>query len=74
MQSKTVEAITALLNAWADKPDTKELYDELYDLADCAIEEDVINWYINGGYTVPNAEAPEAPVVPVAWLGDDFDI
>lgn len=65
MQTKTVETIAALLNAWADEPDTKEFDDGLYNLSECAIEEGVVNWYVAGGYTVPDAEAPEAPPMPV---------
>jgi hypothetical protein len=62
MTTKTVEAITALLNVYADSPDCA-MSDELDALSNCAIKEGIVNWYIAGGYTVPNAEAPPVPAI-----------
>lgn len=64
MQTKTVEAIVALLNAHADNPD-HALFTEACDLSEYAIKEGVVDWYVGGGYTVPDAEVPVVPEAPV---------
>jgi hypothetical protein len=62
MKTKTVEALVKVLNAHAGNPRCA-ISDELDAFTTYAIGEGIVNWYINGGYTVPDAEAPVVPVM-----------
>ena len=63
MLIKTKRAVAVLLNAWSEYSGNV-LFAELHALANCAVNEGFVNWYINGGYIVPNEEAPEASETP----------
>jgi hypothetical protein len=67
MLVKTKKAIADVLNAYADNPHCA-MSDELDALATLAVDEGFINW-VNGGYSVPDEEAPDAPDVQAETLG-----